>query len=148
MTRAFQTGRNHRIPEWHRHHLRHGLLVLEDRRLEAPLEAVPGALVGPTEPHGVGQRPPRDGAAEVRIPGTEEEMVMVVHQHERVHRHREAPGEFGKPAEEAAPIVVRAEDASAAIASVDDMVPAMGHPWREAVEPSSDRPGAPRIVNS
>ena len=53
---------------------------------------------------------------------------MVVHQHERVHRHSEAFGEFGEAAEEATAIVVRAEDATAVIASVDDMVPAMGYP--------------------
>ena len=42
--------------------------------------------------------------------------------------HREAFGELGEAAEEPAPIVVRAEDATAVMASVDDMVPAMGHP--------------------
>ena len=112
-------------------HLWDGLLVLEDGRLEAPLEEVPGDLVGPVEPHGVGQLQPLDGAAEVRVPGTKEEMVMVVHQHERVHRHPEALGELGEAAEEASPIVVRAEDATAVIASVDDMVPAVGHPDAE-----------------
>ena len=109
-------------------HLWDGLLVLEDGRLEAPLEKVPGDLVGPVEPHGLGQLQPLDGAAEVRVPGTKKEMVMVVHQHERVNRHSEAFGEFGEAAEEATAIVVRAEDATAVIASVDDMVPAMGHP--------------------
>ena len=105
-----------------------GADVLEDRRLAAPLEEVPGDLVGPVEPQGKGQRQPRADAAQVRIPGTEKEMVMVVHQHERVNRHREAPGEFGKTAEEAEAIVVRAEDAFAAIAAVEDTAPAMGHP--------------------
>ena len=69
-----------------------------------------------------------DGAAEVRIPRTEEKVVVIVHQHERMHRHPEAFGEFGQAAEEAAPIVVGAEDAFAAVAPIDDMVPAVGHP--------------------
>lgn len=45
--------------------------------------------------------------------------------------HREAFGELGKAAEGPAAIFVRAEDALAAIAPVDDMIPAVGHPDTE-----------------
>ena len=67
-------------------------------------------------------------------------LAWVVHPHERVHRHREALGESGKAAEKPAPIVVRADQVFAAMAPVDERVPALGHPDAER---SSDHRNPP-----
>jgi hypothetical protein len=53
--------------------------------------------------------------------------ARVVHPHEGVHPNPEAPGQSAEPTEETAAVVVGAEDAFAAVAAVDDVVPAVGN---------------------
>jgi hypothetical protein len=83
---------------------------------------MPGRPPGPS-PH----LEPLDSPAQVGIERTDQKVVVVVHADEGVDLDPEAPGQFGEPTEEPAAAVAGADDAFAAVAAVDDVVPPAGN---------------------
>ena len=79
----------------------------------------------PVEPHRVRGLEPAKGLAQAGSPTPDQQVVVVLHQHEGVNLRPKTPGQFGHHAQKSPAVVVGAVKGLPAISPADDVVPAV-----------------------
>jgi len=108
-------------------HFRDVLIPLDVHRLEPSLEKMPVQPMGPVEANAVRELKPLDGPAQIGLPKPDQQVIMIVHEHEGMDFKTESLGQFGDATEESPTVFVTAENSFPAVTSVDHMVPASRH---------------------
>jgi len=85
----------------------HAPFVLQNLGFEPPLKQVVDGPMTLVETADITHLQPADGLTQVRFGGSHQEMVMIVHQDERVDVHPELIRQFGHQAEKTSPVIVR-----------------------------------------
>jgi len=103
-------------------HLSDPLLGVGDLRLEAPLEQGPRAIVAPVEPDRIRHIEPLYRPAKVGLRGLDLQMIVIAHEHPRVHHNPEPPGQLRQQPQPPLPIPVVLEDRPPLQSPVQDVV--------------------------
>jgi hypothetical protein len=91
------------------------------------LEDVAAPAMRPIEPDGVRGLEPAQRFTQVRPPAPDQQVVMVVHQDERVNLRAEPIRQLGHQAQKPPPVFIRAVEDLAAVAPAHHVVPTIGY---------------------
>jgi len=105
----------------------HPPFALQVLGFEPPLQQVADGPMSPVEKVGVTHLQPADGMTQVRFRGSDQEMVMIVHQDKGMDLHSESIGQFGHQAEESSSVVVRMKNPLPPLSAVDHVIPSSRH---------------------
>ena len=107
-------------------HLVQSVLFQQQHRFEPALKDVSPATMRPIETTRVTGLEPANGVAEIGLTAADQHMVMVVHEHERVHLERETLRHLRQQSQEPVPIRIAAKDGFTPVSAAHDMVPSPG----------------------
>ncbi len=99
------------------------LIPIHRHRFETALEQMATAPMATVEPDTVADVQPLHRTAQIRLPQLQNQMIMVVHEHETVQAQEKAPDHFSHDPQEMPPIRVVTEDGFGLVAAGSNVIP-------------------------